>query len=216
MGLAEGPQSLLDQGRVGQHPAVQGGVIDLQAALQKQLLDVTVAQGIAQIPGDRLQDQRRLEVPALEIILGPALQLLGNRAQDHGPPPVRRHLCRPQAQRGVNAKNFATRPDLRRTMSAIVWRHQNGAKWRAIPAELGPWSRAAQTFIRWAHLGVWERRLLLAQARGVQLGMTFLDGTSIRAHHKAAGAEKRGPTARRAMSVRRGAARVAATAPRRA
>jgi hypothetical protein len=45
-------------------------------------------------------------------------------------------------------------------------------------------------FIRWAHLGVWERLLLLAQERGVQLGMTFLDGTSIRAHHKAAGAEK--------------------------
>src|SRR3954462_1484942 len=63
----------------------------------------------------------------------------------------------------------------------LVWRHQNGAKWRAIPAELGPWSRAAQTFIRWAHLGVWERLLLLAQERGVQLGMTFLDGTSIRA-----------------------------------
>ena len=104
--------------------------------------------------------------------------------------------------------------DLRRTISAILWRHQNGAKWRAIPAELGPWSRAAQMFIRWAHLGVWERLLLLAQERGVQLGMTFLDGTSIRAHHKAAGAEKRGPTARRAMSVKRWAARAAAMAPR--
>src|ERR671916_2455378 len=55
--------------------------------------------------------------------------------------------------------------DLRRTISAIVWRHENGAKWRAIPADLGPWSRAAQTFIRWAHLGVWERLLTLAQAR---------------------------------------------------
>ncbi len=42
--------------------------------------------------------------------------------------------------------------DLRRTMSAILWRHQNGAKWRAVPSELGPWSRAAQTFIRWARL----------------------------------------------------------------
>src|SRR4051812_29263497 len=40
--------------------------------------------------------------------------------------------------------------DLRRTISAILWRHQNGAKWRAIPADLGPWARAAQTFIRWA------------------------------------------------------------------
>src|SRR3954451_3045234 len=84
--------------------------------------------------------------------------------------------------------------DLRRTLSAIVWRHQNGAKGRVVPAELGPWSRAAQTFIRWARLGVWERLLVLAQQRGVQLGMTFLDGTRIRAHHTAAGAEKRGPT----------------------
>jgi len=106
--------------------------------------------------------------------------------------------------------------DLRRTLSAIVWRHQNGAKWRAIPAELGPWSRAAQTFIRWAHLGVWERLLLLAQERGVQLGMTFLDGPGIRAHQKAAGAEKRGPTARRAMSVKRWAVRVAGMGPKRA
>ena len=104
--------------------------------------------------------------------------------------------------------------DLRRTLSAILWRHENSAKWRAIPTELGPWSRAAQMFIRWAHLGVWERLLLLAQERGVQLGMTFLDGTSIRAHQKAAGAEKRGPTAKSAMSVRRWAARVAAMGPR--
>jgi transposase len=35
--------------------------------------------------------------------------------------------------------------DLRRTLEAILWRHQNGAKWRAVPSELGPWWRAAQT-----------------------------------------------------------------------
>ena len=102
--------------------------------------------------------------------------------------------------------------DLRRTMSAIVWRHQNGAKWRAIPAALGPWSRAAQTFIRWAHLGVWERLLLLAQERGVQLGMTFLDGTSIRAHQKAAGAARKGALKRNGTRVRRWAARAGAMA----
>ncbi len=104
--------------------------------------------------------------------------------------------------------------DLRRTISAILWRHQNGAKWRSIPTELGPWWRAAQLFIRWAKQGVWERLLDLVQQRGVALGMTFLDGTNIRAHHKAAGAEKRGPTARSEMSVRRLAALVADTAPR--
>jgi transposase len=92
--------------------------------------------------------------------------------------------------------------DLRRTLAAILWRHQNGAKWRAIPTELGPWSRAAQTFIRWARLGVWERLLLLAQERGIQLGMTFLDGTSIRAHQKAAGAARKGALQRSGTSVK--------------
>ena len=100
------------------------------------------------------------------------------------------------------------------TISAILWRHQNGAKWRSVPSELGPWSRAAQTFIRWARLGVWERLLGLAQERGVQLGMTFLDGTSIRAHQKAAGAQRKGAPKRSEMIVRRWGALVGAMAPR--
>src|SRR3954469_7853207 len=48
------------------------------------------AKRIAQIPGDRLQDERRLEVTALEVVLGPTLQPLGNRTQDHQVPPNRR------------------------------------------------------------------------------------------------------------------------------
>lgn len=106
--------------------------------------------------------------------------------------------------------------DLRQTITAIVWRHRNGTSWRSIPAELGPWWRAAQLFIRWSKLGVWERLLELAQSRGIALGMTFLDGTSIRAHAKAAGAKKGGSTARSATGARRSAARAAAMAPRRA
>jgi transposase len=84
---------------------------------------------------------------------------------------------------------------LRRTIGAILWRHANGAKWRSIPTELGPWWRAAQTFLRWAKLGVWERLHRLAQTyHGLELGMVFLDGTVIRAHQKAAGARKQGRT----------------------
>ena len=63
---------------------------------------------------------------------------------------------------------------LRRTISAILWRHANGAKWRSLPAEFGPWWMAAQTFIRWSRLGVWERLLAMAQDRGVALGMAGL------------------------------------------
>src|SRR4051812_42055542 len=114
--------------------------------------------------------------------------------------------CRPQGK---------TQPkDLRRTLSAIVWRHENGAKWRAIPADLGPWSRAAQTFLRWARLGVWERLLLLAQQRGVRLGMTFLDGTSIRAHQKAAGGGREGALRRGGTGVKTRAALAGAAGQR--
>ena len=38
--------------------------------------------------------------------------------------------CRPQAK--VPSSN------LRRTISAILWRHANGAKWRSLPAGFGP------------------------------------------------------------------------------
>ena len=104
-------------------------------------------------------------------------------------------ICRPRGK---------TPPqDLRRTMAAILWRHQNGAKWRSVPKDLGPWWRAAQIFMRWARAGVqifmrwaragvWERLLSLVQERGVELGMVFLDGTNVRAHQKAAGAARRG------------------------
>ncbi len=103
---------------------------------------------------------------------------------------------------------------LRRTMSAILWRHENGAKWRALPAELGPWWMAAQTFIRWARLGVWERLLNLVQECGIQLGMTFLDGTNVRAHQKAAGARRKGALKLNETIVRRLAALVGDMAPR--
>ena len=115
-------------------------------------------------------------------------------------------VCRPKGK---------TPPqDLRRTVSAIVWRHENGAKWRAIPAEYGAWWRAAQLFIRWSHHEAWERLLALVQERGVKLGLVYLGGTSIRAHQKAAGAARKGAAARSATSARRSAARAGATAPK--
>ena len=54
--------------------------------------------------------------------------------------------CRPKAK---------TPPkELRRTISAILLRHWNRAKWRAIPEELRPWWRAAQIVIRRARAGM--------------------------------------------------------------
>ena len=106
--------------------------------------------------------------------------------------------------------------ELRRPMSTIFWRHQNGAKWRAVPPELGPWWLAAQLFIRWAKQGIWDQLLERAQERAadLQMSLVFLDGTSIRAHAKAAGAPKKGDLARAETSVKRLVALGAGSAPR--
>ena len=83
--------------------------------------------------------------------------------------------------------------DERRTVEAVLWRLRNGAKWRAVPAELGPWTRAAHLHIRWSKLGVWRRAFeRLRDTRHAALAEVMLDGTSVRAHQKAAGA-KGGP-----------------------
>jgi transposase len=114
--------------------------------------------------------------------------------------------CRPPAK--VAPQN------LRHTMSAILWRHQNGDKWRAVPEVLGPCWKATQTFIRWSRLEVWERMMALAQKNRVALAMTFLDGTNIRAHQKAAGAPRKRIRLHNATGVRRWADPGAASAPR--
>jgi transposase len=62
--------------------------------------------------------------------------------------------------RGVPACKVPT-ADLRQRIEGILWRHENGATWRAMPAEYGPWWKPAQTFIDWSRLGVWERLLAL-------------------------------------------------------
>ena len=56
--------------------------------------------------------------------------------------------------------------------------------------------------------------LARVQERGVQLGMTFLDGTSIRAHQKAAGAARKTAPQHNETVVKHLAAHVAAMGPR--
>jgi len=61
---------------------------------------------------------------------------------------------------------------------------------------------------------VWERLFALVQECEQALGMVFLDGTNIRAHHKAAGAQKKEMTADSETIVKRLAALAVAMAPR--
>lgn len=114
----------------------------------------------------------------------------------------------------VRPKGKTPPKNLRRTISAIFRRHQYGAKWRAIPDEFGPWWIAAQLFIRWSKFGVWQRLFEKVKDRDQALDMVFFDGTTICAHHKVAGAAKKGDPEDASGIVRRLAAHVEALAPR--
>lgn len=78
--------------------------------------------------------------------------------------------------------------DLRRAFAGVVFRLRTGLPWRDLPARFGPWQRAWSLRRRWARLGVWDA--LLGEARAAarpDLVEVFVDGTTVRAHQKAAG-----------------------------
>lgn len=89
----------------------------------------------------------------------------------------------------VKIRGARSRMDDRRTIEAIIWRLDNGAKWRSIPVELGDWHHAYLRFCRWAVRGVWDAIMASVVAHGkLQLAFGSIDGTIARAHQNAAGA----------------------------
>jgi transposase len=89
----------------------------------------------------------------------------------------------------VKIRGARPRVEDRRTIEAIIWRLDNGAKWRSIPSELCDWHHAYLRFRRWAVRGVWDRIMAHVVAQGEpQLAFACIDGTIARAHQKAAGA----------------------------
>src|ERR1700722_12083442 len=89
----------------------------------------------------------------------------------------------------VKLRGARPRKEDRRTIEAIIWRLDNGAKWRSIPAELGDWHHAYLRFRRWPVGGVWNRITSpLSAAAEPQMAFACIDGTIARAHQKAAGA----------------------------
>ena len=63
--MPTGPGGVGQQRREPQHPPVDGDVVDLDATLDEQLLDVAVGQAETQVPPDRQHDDiRRKRNPA--------------------------------------------------------------------------------------------------------------------------------------------------------
>jgi hypothetical protein len=59
--MPAGPGGVGQQRREPQHPPVDGDVVDLDAPLDEQLLDISVGQAEAQVPADREHDHIRGE-----------------------------------------------------------------------------------------------------------------------------------------------------------
>lgn len=90
----------------------------------------------------------------------------------------------------------------RTVLNGILWRIRTGAPWRDLPERYGPWRTVYSRFRRWQQAGIWDRVLAALQAdadaRGeLDWSLHFLDGTVIRAHPHAAGAQKGGLPASR-------------------
>jgi len=87
--------------------------------------------------------------------------------------------------------------DHRQILNGLLWLNRTGAPWRDLPDEYGPWQTVATRFYRWRRAGIWDRILAdlqqHADAEGkLDWSLHHVDGTMIRAHQHAAGAQKRG------------------------
>jgi len=111
--------------------------------------------------------------------------------------------------------------DHRQVINGILWRLGTGAPWRDLPERYGKWATVYSRFRRWTQRGVWAKILAELQADADAQGKVdweihFVDGSVVRAHQHAAGAQKGAATkpsgaagaasAPRSTSARRGGA----------
>ena len=94
-----------------------------------------------------------------------------------------------------------TAKDHRQVLEGILWVLRTGAPWRDLPAQdFGPWQTYSTRFYRWVKAGVWQKVLAELQRQddaegAVDWSLHHADGSVIRAHQHAAGAQKRGSAA---------------------
>lgn len=85
-------------------------------------------------------------------------------------------------------------PDLseREFAGAVLYLNRTGCPWRDLPAALGDWHAVYMRFRRWEERGVWQRLWKNLQTPSfAQARALFVDSTTVRAHHHAAGAPKK-------------------------
>jgi transposase len=83
-------------------------------------------------------------------------------------------------------------------LNGIFWRLHAGAAWPDIPERYGNWKTIYDRYTTWRRNGTWDRILKALQTKldaqgAIDWDQWSLDGTIVRAHRAAAGAEKQGP-----------------------
>jgi transposase len=80
----------------------------------------------------------------------------------------------------------------RTLLNAVIYRAENGCKWRALPQTFGKWHSIYVRLNRWSRNGVLERVYTALVEEGL-LGMEVcaLDSTAIKVHPDAHGASKK-------------------------
>ena len=80
----------------------------------------------------------------------------------------------------------------RTLLNALIYRCENGCKWRALPESFGNWHSIYMRFDRWSENGVLERVYKALTAEGLMGCEVYaLDSTAIKVHPDAQGALKK-------------------------
>lgn len=80
----------------------------------------------------------------------------------------------------------------KQALDGMLFVLSSGCSWRQLPEEYGHWHTVYTRFKRWAEAGVLGKILHeLHKQKVLDVSVTFLDSTTVRAHHAAAGARKK-------------------------
>lgn len=85
----------------------------------------------------------------------------------------------------------------RQLLNGMFWILRSGAPWRDMPERYGPWQTVYHRFNCWRRTGVIDRileklQLKLDEEGYIDWDLWCVDGSSVRAHKSAAGANKKG------------------------
>jgi transposase len=91
----------------------------------------------------------------------------------------------------------------RDVLNGIFWILRSGAAWRDLPERYGPWTTIYDRFRRWRNNGLFQRMLndleaMARRAEQIDFEFSAVDGSTVRAHKCAAGAQKKGPRPKKA------------------